>query len=52
MESILNEKELQKRLGDANLKWAKKSSTIEQTTNRLVEIFEQLTGKKAEGRMI
>jgi glycosyltransferase involved in cell wall biosynthesis len=43
MELVLNDKELQKNLGEANLQWAKKNQRIEHTVERLVEIFEQLT---------
>jgi glycosyltransferase involved in cell wall biosynthesis len=38
MELVLDNKELQKTLGEANLRWAKKNS-FDQVTNKLVELF-------------
>jgi glycosyltransferase involved in cell wall biosynthesis len=41
MQALLNDTQLQKRLGEANLQWASKNG-FDQVANRFVEIFEDL----------
>jgi glycosyltransferase involved in cell wall biosynthesis len=47
MELVLNDKELQRKLGEANLQWARKNS-FDQVSRRLIKVFEDLTGKADE----
>jgi glycosyltransferase involved in cell wall biosynthesis len=46
MELILGNKELQKKLGEANLQWARQHNSFKQVTIRLVEVFEELLARK------
>jgi glycosyltransferase involved in cell wall biosynthesis len=47
MELVLSDNELQRKLGEANLQWARKNS-FDQVTRRLIRVFEGLTGKVDE----
>jgi len=47
MELVLSDKELQRKLGEANLEWARKNS-FDQVSISLIKIFEGLTGKADE----
>jgi hypothetical protein len=45
MALVLSNKDLQKKLGEANLQWARKNS-FAQVTNKLIEVFYKVCQKK------